>query len=675
MDDLLTGFRLGDYEVQHRIGKGGMGVVYLARQVSLDRLVAIKVLPPDLCVDQEYVDRFLREARAAAHLNHPNIIQIFDAGVADNLYFFVMEYIDGKNLGQILKEQHRFEERDALYIVQQAAEGLGFAHSMSVVHRDVKPENIMVTSQRSVKIGDLGLAKWKPNELEMSLTASGTTMGTPYYISPEQIRGLKDIDGRADIYSLGMTLYHMLCGKPAFSGTSGAEIMAQHLSDKIPPIQLSNPSISQPTIDLVTAMTVKKRDQRIQDIFEVSEMISGILGNPRPDNSPSRVVRKTSSLRLNADERWNRIWTIGANILTVSIIALLLAVGGLLFWKKVQKPTKAAAHSPSTNTVMTVTQAPTPKATLPSVKPAPKPTPEPIIEKKTAPQPDPPPPPSPTPEGVVEENKAPAPPPPPAPPEIKTKTFSGLRFIQEITINSSDAPTPLNALLVGHSFRGEFKTLIKPNILGHDVESMRLFLKKLEGSDVTLELTPTYVNTERGLEIAVSRLLIPWGTAFDLPTDERKSIYSKEIGSPVTRLHKDRLNSLRIDSEETTWEYASRLHDAKWWIDGASKPGDDYATPPLPLASDSNPQALFLTSESINTPIRLNLSEDLKKWINENLSRGLYVPHPGWIITVVQGEGEARFASSIDSARSPKIVFRTPKNSVNQMTRNDSPNP
>src|ERR1043165_9079161 len=122
MDDPLIGQILGDYEITGRLGKGGMGVVYLGRQLTLDRLVAIKVLPPELCVDHDYVDRFLREARAAANLNHPNIIQVFDAGVSDHVYFIVMEYVDGNNLGQMIREQGRLGEMEALYVIQQAAE-------------------------------------------------------------------------------------------------------------------------------------------------------------------------------------------------------------------------------------------------------------------------------------------------------------------------------------------------------------------------------------------------------------------------------------------------------------------------------------------------------------------------------------------------------------------------
>ncbi len=307
MDHQFIGSVLGDYQIEECIGEGGMGVVYRARQLTLDRAVAIKILRKELCTEPENIDRFLREARAVAHLNHLNIIQIFDAGVADHIYFFVMEYVDGENLAQLIQKKGRLEELQSLQILQQAAEGLAFAHSMGIIHRDVKPENIMLTKNGITKVGDLGLAKWKPNEFDISLSASGMTLGTPYYISPEQIRGWKDIDDRADIYSLGMTLYHLLSGNPAFSKGSANEIMSQHFSKEIPSLQLTVPYLSQPTLNLVTTMTAKKREKRFQKMSEVADTIAGILG--QKGHPPSHTMRKGffSQRSLSSSNLWNRI--------------------------------------------------------------------------------------------------------------------------------------------------------------------------------------------------------------------------------------------------------------------------------------------------------------------------------------------------------------------------------
>lgn len=381
MDDLLTGFVLGDYEIEDRIGKGGMGVVYRARQISLDRPVALKVLPPELCVDTEYVDRFLREARAAAHLNHPSITQIFDAGVSENIYFFIMEFVDGKNLGQIVRERGRLDERETLDWMRQTAIGLSFAHSKGIVHRDVKPENLMLTSRGSVKIGDLGLAKWKPNEFDASLTSSGVTMGTPYYISPEQIRGAKDIDGRADIYSLGMTIYHLLNGKPAFSEGSPPEIMAQHLSEEMPPLEASNPHLSRKTIDLVIAMTAKRRENRVQQMAEVADTLAIMLGQP-PARTPTRGIRTSNAPGAQASDPslLVRIRKTGIAGLLAAIIGMLIALVILLVWKSSQQSQKPQPQ-PSAPVENTVTSSENPKPSANGATPQPT-TPTPAVIAK-----------------------------------------------------------------------------------------------------------------------------------------------------------------------------------------------------------------------------------------------------------------------------------------------------
>lgn len=274
---MQQGMILGDYEIAEMIGRGGMGMVWRARQLSLDRLVALKTLPAELGASSEYVERFLREARAAARLNHPNLVSVMDAGLCDNIYFMVMELVEGQSLGQRLRSQGGVDEATALRWMKQAAEALAFAHAQGIVHRDVKPENMLLTRDGVVKVGDLGLAKVQSSADDMSLTSTGATMGTPYYISPEQIRGVKDIDGRADIYSLGMTLYHLLSGRPPYAGNTGAEIMAQHLTEPLPPLQPAQGVVSQGTLDLIAMMTAKDRGERVQEMSAVSEAIGELI--------------------------------------------------------------------------------------------------------------------------------------------------------------------------------------------------------------------------------------------------------------------------------------------------------------------------------------------------------------------------------------------------------------
>jgi protein kinase-like protein len=213
-------------EILELLGKGGMGAVYKARQPGLDRLVALKILPPDVGGDPAFAERFTREARALAKLSHPNIVAVFDFGQASpsgartheprggdgGLYYFLMEYVDGVNLRQALRAGH-LKPAEALKIVPQICDALQFAHDEGVVHRDIKPENILLDKRGRVKIADFGLAKLLGAKIDYALTGTHQTMGTPHYMAPEQIQGTRDVDHRADIYSLGVTFYEMLTGE------------------------------------------------------------------------------------------------------------------------------------------------------------------------------------------------------------------------------------------------------------------------------------------------------------------------------------------------------------------------------------------------------------------------------------------------------------------------------
>jgi tRNA A-37 threonylcarbamoyl transferase component Bud32 len=200
-------------ELLELIGQGGMGVVYKARQPSLDRLVAVKVLPPEAGRDPAFAERFGREARALARLSHPNIVAVHDVGRAGDLYYFVMEYVDGVNLRQLIRDGH-LRPAQALRIVPQICDALQYAHEEGVVHRDIKPENILLDRKGRVKIADFGLAKLLGRDGEnFTLTGSRQVMGTLYYMAPEQVERPLEVDHRADIYSLGVVFYEMLTGQ------------------------------------------------------------------------------------------------------------------------------------------------------------------------------------------------------------------------------------------------------------------------------------------------------------------------------------------------------------------------------------------------------------------------------------------------------------------------------
>jgi eukaryotic-like serine/threonine-protein kinase len=199
-------------EILELLGRGGMGAVYKARQRGLDRLVALKILPPDVGTDVAFAERFQREGKALAQLNHPNIVSIYDSGQVDGLYFFLMEFVDGVNLRQAMRAG-TLKSSQALKIVPQICDALQFAHEEGVVHRDIKPENILLDKRGRVKIADFGLAKLLGTKANIGLTRTQQVMGTPHYMAPEQIQGTRDVDHRADIYSLGVTFYEMLTGE------------------------------------------------------------------------------------------------------------------------------------------------------------------------------------------------------------------------------------------------------------------------------------------------------------------------------------------------------------------------------------------------------------------------------------------------------------------------------
>jgi serine/threonine-protein kinase len=258
-----SGITIAGYHILEKIGHGGMGVVFKARQLSLDRIVALKILSPKLAADKEFCERFLREARAVARLSHPNIIVGIDVGQEGKYFYFAMEYVDGPTALRMLREEGPFDEQGALQVAQQMARALEHAHKHALVHRDVKPDNIMITSRGEAKLCDLGLAK--RIGLGEDLSFSGTAVGTPHYIAPEQARGEQGVDIRADIYSLGATLYHMTTGQTLFQGENSAGIMTQHLTAEAPNARRIRPELSEHFCRLLETMLAKNREDRYQD--------------------------------------------------------------------------------------------------------------------------------------------------------------------------------------------------------------------------------------------------------------------------------------------------------------------------------------------------------------------------------------------------------------------------
>jgi serine/threonine protein kinase len=260
--------RIPGYKVLGKVGSGAMAVVYKARQLSLDRIVAVKVLPRRFTEKSDYVDRFFKEGRLAAKLNHNNIVQAIDVGESGGLYYFVMEFVEGKTLHDDLSRGKVFSEKEALEIVIQLANALAHAHAHGMIHRDVKPKNIMINVEGVVKLADMGLARMT-SDIQAAKSEKGKAFGTPYYIAPEQIRGEVNIDGRADIYSLGATLYHMVTGRVPFDASGPSEVMRMHLKESLTPPDHINISLTAGISEVIEVMMAKRRRDRYNSMEEL----------------------------------------------------------------------------------------------------------------------------------------------------------------------------------------------------------------------------------------------------------------------------------------------------------------------------------------------------------------------------------------------------------------------
>jgi serine/threonine-protein kinase len=276
------------YQILGKIGAGAMAVVYKARQLSLNRIVAIKVLPRRFTENKDYVERFYKEGQAAGKLNHPNIVQAVDVGEAGGYHYFVMEYVEGKTLYEDLAAGKIFSEKEALDIIIQVAEALRHAHSTGLIHRDVKPKNIMINKDGVVKLADMGLAR-ETTDIEAAKTERGKAYGTPYYISPEQIRGEMDIDGRADIYGLGATFYHLVTGRVPYMADDPVEVMKKHLRDELVPPDHINTTLSAGASEVIEVMMAKNKADRYNNVEELLVDLKAVRAGQAPVLAHKRI--------------------------------------------------------------------------------------------------------------------------------------------------------------------------------------------------------------------------------------------------------------------------------------------------------------------------------------------------------------------------------------------------
>ncbi len=259
--------RLGDFELKKRLGKGGMGEVFLARQISLDRMVALKTLSKDLAKKGDFVARFEREAKSMAKIDHPNVVKIYAVDSFKGIHFAAIEYIDGKSVQNWLDHLGRLSISDAVYIAIVSAEALKHAHSQNMVHRDIKPDNILITQKGIVKVADFGLAK--AMDEDVSMTQSGTGLGTPLYMAPEQARNAKHVDERVDIYALGATLYHLLTGKLPFMATTALELILAKEKGTYPTARSVRPEIPERLDLIIDKMMAKDPNHRYKSCDDI----------------------------------------------------------------------------------------------------------------------------------------------------------------------------------------------------------------------------------------------------------------------------------------------------------------------------------------------------------------------------------------------------------------------
>lgn len=312
------------YKVLSVIGRGSMGVVYKAVQESMERVVALKVLPERFASDEQFTRRFIQEARTVAKLRHENVVSALDAGEYDGTYYFVMEFVEGRNLADILNERGSLPARQAAKIVAQIGEALRHAHQAGLVHRDVKPGNVLVSESGVAKLCDLGLTRPAGDLRE------GKAEGTPYYISPEQAKGRQRIDHRADIYSLGATFYHLLTGKPPFTGANAKEIMKKHITQSVPPVREICPGVPREYSLIVEKMLQKKANRRYKNAAQVVEDIERVLEGKEPLLGALRPEERLSQRVSFLVSRHRAVFTVVGGLAVASAVLVVLYLSGLI---------------------------------------------------------------------------------------------------------------------------------------------------------------------------------------------------------------------------------------------------------------------------------------------------------------------------------------------------------
>ena len=349
----LSGKRLGNYQIDRRLGRGGMGEVYLAHDNALDRTVALKVLRSTLVHDEQLVERFHREARASAKLNHPNIVRIHSVGVEDGIPFFAMEWIDGEPLDVILKAQGILPWQRAMNITSQVASALESAHAQGIIHRDIKPANILIGKSGRAHVTDFGVAKVL--NARTQLTTEGTVIGTPQYMSPEQC-GVGEISPASDLFSLGATAYEMLSGMLPFDGDTPATLIRKITQESPSPLTEHVPGLPESVCALVHRLLEKDAAERYQSAHEVLCDLERIrIGATLSESVTKAMHAKTKTIAKRAP----RTRTVALSV-AIGLVVALVVVGAFAVRSKrkfdTQRRDTTADKNPATDTPATVSE-------------------------------------------------------------------------------------------------------------------------------------------------------------------------------------------------------------------------------------------------------------------------------------------------------------------------------
>jgi eukaryotic-like serine/threonine-protein kinase len=329
MSTLLGTSLNGRYRLEARIGSGGMSTVFRALDATLERQVAVKLMNREVTSDSDQLERFRREARAVAQLSHPHIVGVIDAGEDDGRPYIVFEYVEGETLKDRIRRQGRLPIPEAIAYAIEIAHALGTAHARHIIHRDVKPQNVLIDEEGSAKVTDFGIARTLEED---GLTADGRVLGTTDYVSPEQALG-QPVTGQSDLYSLGIVLYEMLTGEVPFKGESQVAVAMKHVREEVPDVQIKRPEVSAALAAVVDTATAKHQENRYADDAEFISDLEDVLAieTARAGNATGEVTTVLRTLPSSAQRRVPFRWRHPATVVALVLLVAALIAGGIYY--------------------------------------------------------------------------------------------------------------------------------------------------------------------------------------------------------------------------------------------------------------------------------------------------------------------------------------------------------